>query len=135
METIELSKLKQIQDQFSGLTQLSLLTYDARGDLVCEPSLENPICSLVQKTAKGLHHCKSHCGRSIGLALQGNETVFFKCDMNLHVFAIPIILDEKTRLVVQGGKSHFSPGEFIDSHAKAAGLDVPAAPPMPAVTG
>jgi diguanylate cyclase (GGDEF)-like protein len=126
METIELSKLKQIQDQFSGLTHLSLSTYDARGDLVCEPSLENPICSLVQKTAKGLHHCKSHCGRSIGLALQGNETVFFKCDMNLHVFAIPIILDEKTRLVVQGGKSHLAPREFIDSHPKAVGLDVPA---------
>jgi len=125
METIELSKLKQIQDQFADLTNLSLSTFDARGDLVCMPSRENPICTLVQKSAQGQHHCKSHCGRSIGLALQANETVFFKCDMNLHVFAIPIILDEKTRLVVQGGKSHIAPHEFTESQSKAEGLDVP----------
>ncbi|MBI3994883.1 MAG: diguanylate cyclase, partial [Nitrospirae bacterium] len=125
METLELSKLKQIQDQFSALTNLSLLTYDARGDLVCEPSQEHPVCRTVQKTPKGQLHCKSHCGRSIGLALQGNEPVFFKCEMNLHVFSIPILLDEKNRLVVQGGKSHIGPQEFTDSHAKAAALDVP----------
>ncbi|HEY5594523.1 MAG TPA: diguanylate cyclase [Nitrospiria bacterium] len=125
MDTIELSKLKQIQDQFSALTNLSLLTYDARGDLVCEPSQENPICRTVQKTPKGQNHCKSHCGRNIGIALQGNETVFFKCEMNLHVFSIPIVLDDRTKLVLQGGKSYLGPHEFADSHAKAAGLDVP----------
>ncbi len=125
METIELSKLKQIQDRFSALTNLSLLTYDARGDLVCEPSQENPVCRTVQKTPKGLQHCKSHCGRNIGIALQGNETVFFKCEMNLHVFSIPIVLDDRTKLVLQGGKSYLGPHEFADSHTKAAGLDVP----------
>jgi len=124
METIELSKLKQIQDQFSQLTNLSLLTYDARGDLVCEPSQENPVCQAVQKTPKGLLHCKSHCGRNVGIALQGNETVFFKCEMNLHVFSIPIILDNRTKLVVQGGKRYFGPHEFADSHTKAAELDL-----------
>ncbi len=125
METIELAKLKQIQDQFSVLTNLSLLTYDARGDLLCEPSQENPVCQVVQKTPKGQIHCKSYCGRNIGIALQENKPVFFKCEMNLHVFSIPIVLDNRTQLVVQGGKCYLGSHEFADSHAKAAGLDVP----------
>ncbi|MBI3610941.1 MAG: diguanylate cyclase [Nitrospirae bacterium] len=124
METVELSMLKQIQDQFSSMTNLSLLAYDARGDLLCEPSGENPLCRTVQKTAKGEQHCKSHCGRSIGLALQEKETVFFQCAMNLHVFSIPIILDDKTKLVVLGGKSFLNPQEFADGQEKAESLDL-----------
>ena len=125
METIELSKLKQIQEQFSVLTNLTLSTYDARGGLVCEPSQENPVCQVVQTTPKGQNHCKSYCGRNIGIALQENKPVFFKCEMNLHVFSIPIVLDNRTHLVVQGGKSFLGSHEFAESHAKAAELDVP----------
>jgi diguanylate cyclase (GGDEF)-like protein len=125
METADLTKLKQIQDQFSELTNLSLLTYDAHGRLLCEPSQENPICEVIQKTSRGQHHCQSYCGKSIGLALQGSESVFFKCEMNLHVFSIPIVLNDKSKLVLQGGKSFLNPQEFPDSHPKAATLDVP----------
>jgi diguanylate cyclase (GGDEF)-like protein len=124
METIELSRLKEIQDRFSSLTNLSVLTYDDEGRLVCEPSGENPICRIVQETEKGRRHCLSHCGRSIGRALEDNEPVFFKCEMNLHVFSIPIAIDPRTRMVVQGGKSFVDPQEFADSHAKAAELEV-----------
>lgn len=125
METIEVMNLKQIQDQFSALTDLTLLTCDTGGKPICEPSQENPICQIVQKTEKGRQHCNSHCGRSIGRALQENGTVFFKCEMNLHVFSIPVVLDPETRLVVQGGKSYVDRQEFIDSQAKAATLDIP----------
>ncbi|HEY5594277.1 MAG TPA: PocR ligand-binding domain-containing protein, partial [Nitrospiria bacterium] len=125
METIEPARLKQILDQFAALTNLSLLAYDARGHLLSEPSRENPICQTVQTTAKGQRHCQSHCGRSIGLALQGNDPLFFKCDMNLHVFSIPIRPDEKTRLVLLGGKSFLNDREFADSQSTAVQLDVP----------
>jgi len=124
METIEISHLKQIQDQFSSLSNLSVLTYDAEGRLVCEPSGENPICRIVQESEKGRRHCLSYCGRSLGRALEDNETVFFKCEMNLHVFSIPIAIDPRNRMVVQGGKSFVDPQEFADSYAKAAELEV-----------
>ena len=125
METSDRAKLKQIQDHFSELTNLSLATYDAQGRLLFDPAQENPICEVVQKTTPGQRHCKSYCGKSIGVALQGNESVFLKCEMNLHVFSVPIVLNDKTKLVLQGGKSFFSPQEFTDSHPKAATLDVP----------
>ena len=124
METLDLSKLKRIQDDFSTMTGLSLLSFGNRGELLCDPSLENPICRTLQTTDEGRHHCKSHCGRSVSRALQGNETQFFKCDMNLHVFTIPIILDDKTRLVFQGGKSFFESHEFADSHPVAARMNI-----------
>ncbi|HEY4484846.1 MAG TPA: diguanylate cyclase, partial [Nitrospiria bacterium] len=113
-------KLKEILDQFSSLIQITLASYDPEGSLLNEASRENPICGTVQQTERGRKHCKSYCGRSIGLALQSGETPFFKCDMNLHIFAIPIIINHQNRLVIQGGKIYHSPQEFTDCRPAAA---------------
>ncbi|HLB95073.1 MAG TPA: diguanylate cyclase [Nitrospiria bacterium] len=135
MESLEVSRLKQIQEAFSALTGFSLFTYDAQGSPVCEPSLENPICQIIQKTPKGLEHCKSHCGKSIGRALQSGEPVFFKCDVGLHVFSIPMILKdrddksnppaERAGMVLLGGKTFFTPDEFSVCREGSKQLDVP----------
>ncbi len=128
LEPLEVSRLKQIQEAFSALTGLSLFTYDTQGTPVCEPSLENPICRVIQKTPKGLEHCKSHCGKSIGRALQSREPVFFKCDVGLHVFSIPMILkdrDDKSNMVFLGGKTFFTPEEFSVCREGSKQLDVP----------
>lgn len=127
LEPIEVSRQKQIQEAFSDLTGLSLLTYDAQGALVCEPSLENPICQLVQKTPKGQEHCKSHCGKSIGRALQSREPVFFQCDVGLHVFSIPMIpkdQNNKAGKVFLGGKTFFTPEEFSVCREGSKQLDI-----------
>jgi diguanylate cyclase (GGDEF)-like protein len=110
MEPIEPSKLKQIQDAFSSMTGLSLLSRDAGGADLCEPSLDNPICQAIEKTPQGSRHCRFHCGRSIGMALESREPVFFKCDAGLHVFTIPTITAEKAprKMAFIGGKAFFS---------------------------
>jgi diguanylate cyclase (GGDEF)-like protein len=129
LESMETSRIKQIQDRFSALTGLTLITYDAQGVPVCEPSLENPVCLVVQKTPKGQEHCKAHCGKSIGRALQGREPVFFKCNIGLHVFSIPAIFqdkEEKTNMVFLGGKTFYAPDEFSACRQGSKDLGVPA---------
>ena len=127
LETIEISKLKEIQEGFSSLTGLSLLSYKADGETLINPSLENPICQVVRETPKGIQHCKSHCGKSIGIALKSNEPVFFKCDVGLHVFTIPVTpqeKDEKSRVAFLGGKVFFNREEFSALQKSAGSLDI-----------
>ncbi len=125
---IESSKLKQIQEDFSSLTGLSLFSYSPEGETLCAPSLENPICTLVQITAKGLQHCRSHCGKSVGLTLQSGEPFFFKCDAGLHVFTIPIIADKenpRSNMALLGGKAYFDRQEYTNFQNQSRNLDVP----------
>ena len=128
LEHIELSRLKKIQESFSSLTGLSLFSYNAEGETLCEPSSENPVCRVVQETPKGRQHCKSHCGKNIRIALESKEPVFFKCDVGLHVFAVPAILnkeDEKVNIVFLGGKTFFNHEEFLTAQKVAGSLDLP----------
>ena len=125
-ETIEISMLKQIQDQFSVMSGLSLQVFDARGDMPCQPSRENPICQAVQLTSGGRDHCQSHCGRDVKLALVSHETIFSKCKMNLHVFSIPVILEDQTRWVLQGGKTYFQAEEWETGQRTAEPWDLTA---------
>ena len=128
LEHIEISRLKNIQEGFSSLTGLSLFSYNAEGETLCKPSLENPLCQVIQETPKGRQHCKSHCGKSIGTALESKEAVFFKCDAGLHVFTIPVILNEedpKTNMAFLGGKAFFNDEEFLTAQKNAGSLDLP----------
>jgi diguanylate cyclase (GGDEF)-like protein len=128
LEHIEISRLKKIQEGFSSLTGLSLFSYNADGVTLCEPSSENPICRVVQETPKGRQHCSSHCGKNIGTALESKEAVFFKCDVGLHVFAVPVILnkeDEKVNMAFLGGKTFFNREEFLTAQKVAGALDLP----------
>jgi diguanylate cyclase (GGDEF)-like protein len=104
----------KIQEAFSAMTGLSVLTYDAEGNLYFEPSQENPICQTVQLTVKGQQHCQAHCGKHALLAAAGQEALFFKCAANLHVFSFPVAVQGQFKLVLLGGKTYFNPQEFQD---------------------
>src|SRR5262249_14305744 len=106
------SHWQKIQQAFSAMTGLSVLTYDTHGNLYYEPSEENPICQTVQLTAKGLQHCKDHCTKNAILAANSPEPLFFKCEANLHVFSFPVSVDDEFKLVLLGGKTYFNPQEF-----------------------
>jgi ligand-binding sensor protein len=105
---------QKIQAAFSAMTGLSVLTYDTQGNLYYEPSQENPICKTVQLTAKGQQHCKDHCTKHALLAATSQEPLFFKCEANLHVFTLPVSVDDQFKLVLLGGKTYFDPQEFED---------------------
>lgn len=105
---------QKIQEAFSAMTGLSVLTYDTQGNLYYEPSQENPICQTVQLTAKGQQHCKDHCVKHALLTATSQEPLFFKCEANLHVFSFPVAVDDQFKLVLLGGKTYFNPEEFED---------------------
>jgi len=111
---LQLTNWQNIQEAFSAMTGLSVLTYDTQGNLYYEPSQENPICQTVQLTAKGQQHCKDHCGKNALLAATSQEPIFFKCQANLHVFSFPVAVGDQFKLVLLGGKTYFNPQEFED---------------------
>jgi len=116
---------QKIQEAFSAMTGLSVLTYDTQGNLYYEPSQENPICQTVQLTAKGQQHCKDHCTKHALLAATSQEPLFFKCKANLHVFSFPVAVDDQFKLVLLGGKTYFNPQEFEDlrKHPEPVGTE------------
>jgi diguanylate cyclase (GGDEF)-like protein len=113
-QLLKSSNWQKIQQAFSAMTGLSVLTYDTHGNLYFEPSQENPICQTVQLTAKGQQHCKDHCTKHAILAANSQQTLFFKCEANLHVFSFPVSVDDEFKLILLGGKTHFNPQEFED---------------------
>lgn len=93
-----------MQDGLSSLTGLSLLSFDQNRAPACEPSQDNPICTLIRLSRTGQAHCSAHCGKALADAQRTGETQFLKCEANLHVFTVPIVVGDKVTLLVQGGK-------------------------------
>ena len=86
---------------------LSLLLFDGKGELLSEPTSDNPLCRIIEKTKEGKEICKANCGKNINLSLYAKETIFFKCPANLHVFSIPLQING-IKIVILGGKFFFS---------------------------
>lgn len=113
MDQHTLAAWKAIQDGFASLTGLSLLSFDTHRFLACEPSQDNAICRAVQFTQTGKAHCASHCGKAVRMVQESREPLFLKCEANLHVFTIPIIVTNAVALVLQGGKRFITEEERI----------------------
>lgn len=106
-DIIRLSNWDQLRDNISKITGLSLLLFDSKGQLLSEPANDNPLCRLIEGTQEGRQACKANCGKNIALSLSANETIFFKCPANLHIFSLPLQIDG-IKMAILGGKVFFS---------------------------
>ncbi|MBI4402035.1 MAG: diguanylate cyclase [Nitrospirae bacterium] len=113
MDQQVLAAWKAIQDGFASLTGLSLLSFDSRRALVCGPSQNNPICAAVQRTDTGARHCQAHCGKAVAMVQESREPLFLKCEANLHVFTVPIVVGNEVQVVLQGGKRFIAEEERL----------------------
>ena len=117
LERRELAQWKPIQEGLAKITGLSLLAYDSKktavlSETLCEPSQDNRLCHLLQENYHQLAQCHAHCGKNINLASESQEAAFFTCYAHLNVFAIPVIVNRDTQLVLLGGKTFSSYEDF-----------------------
>ena len=113
MDQETLAAWKAMQDGFASLSGLSLLSFDPQRTLVWAPSQDNPICAAVQCTDVGERHCQAHCGKAVAMAVETAKPAFLKCEANLHVFTVPIVVEGKVTLILQGGKRFIAEEERI----------------------
>ncbi|MCI0528587.1 MAG: diguanylate cyclase, partial [Nitrospira sp.] len=113
----ELAQWRTIQEDLAKITGLSLLTYDTKkvtvlSETLCKPSQDNHICHLLQENYHQMTQCNAHCGKQIHFASQTQQPSFFTCYANLNVFAIPVTVNQDTKLVLLGGKRFSSYEDF-----------------------
>jgi diguanylate cyclase (GGDEF)-like protein len=83
-----------VQEAIAGLAGISLLTYDARGEL--RAAARPPeLCRVFAASPEGVRRCAEGCGRQREIAAAEGRTVFFQCHAGLRCFAAP--LNEKGR--------------------------------------
>lgn len=122
---IHRAKWESFQDRFSIMTGLSILTHNQSADLLCPPSQENEICKLSQQNPLGAQRCQEDCGDRVKSAAQKGETIFFKCHANLHVFSIPIHL-ENTKVILLGGKAYYTYQDLSDFRDRSEEIGIQA---------
>lgn len=113
MDQETLAVWNAMQDGLSSLTGLSLLSFDHTRAPACEPSQDNPICTLIRLSRTGQAHCAAHCGKALADAQRTGQTQFLKCEANLHVFTVPIMVGDEVSLLVQGGKRFMTEEEQV----------------------
>lgn len=113
-----------VQDALAGLAGIYLQTMEADRP-TSTPSQENPICQMIHALPEGKRACLATCQRQWQIALQSEETTFFSCPANLHMFAIPVLLPYESSQLLLGGKTYYSYGEFAELQEQAIqwGLD------------
>ncbi len=113
MDQETLAAWKATQEGFASLSGLSLLSFDPQLSLACAPSQDNPICAAVRRSDVGERHCQAHCGKALAMAVETAKPAFLKCEANLHVFTVPIVVGGKVTLILQGGKRFIAEEERI----------------------
>jgi len=125
MDQETLAAWKATQDGFASLSGLSLLSFDPQCTLVCAPSQDNPICAAIQRTDLGERHCQAHCGKAVTMVADTAKPVFLKCEANLHVFTVPIVVGGKVALILQGGKAFVAEEERIPTERLTVRTNLP----------
>lgn len=67
-------------------------------------SNDNPFCKELREIPKGRHLCENYCTRSMKRALELDTPLTFQCYAGFLNFAIPIVLDDRHRFVLLGGR-------------------------------
>lgn len=111
---INLAGWQQLQDALAAITGVTIETYDNKGILIGESSNPSILCELIRKSPRGEEVCGSHCDKCVSQALQRKKPFFFNCPVNLRCFAVPVVISEKERLTIIGGKVFLSHKDFSD---------------------
>ncbi|PIE21347.1 MAG: hypothetical protein CSA64_02410 [Arachnia propionica] len=90
---VDLEKLQQIQDEFAADTGLAMITVDATGTPVTEPSQFSPLCQVLRKDPRVRRLCYS-CDAHGGLQAAIDKRPFiYQCHAGLVDFAVAITTD------------------------------------------
>ncbi len=121
---IKLSRWQQVQDAIATITGVTIETYNNNGILVGKPSNPSILCEFIRKGPKGEEVCGLYCDKCIAQALQRKNPFFFNCPANLQCFAVPVVLSERDRFTILGGKVFFSHKDLSDFSTIAPDLGI-----------
>lgn len=107
---IDPAELQRIQDRFAEKTGLAMVTVDAAGIPVTEPSRFTPLCQLLRRDPeirKRCFSCDAHGGFQAALT---RKPFVYRCHAGLVDFSVPIIVEEQYLGAVLAGQVFLASG-------------------------
>ncbi len=101
--SVDLSTWKEFQDGLAVLMDVPLSLYSGSGELLVPPRKGNPLCTAIGSRDIGKSRCNDSVFRAIANAVEKDKVYIFKCHANQYIFAVPVVLDPVTTLVIIGG--------------------------------
>lgn len=103
---IDVETLQRIQDAFSRMTGIPVITIDADGEAVTEGTDFSDFCmKYTRSSAIGCERCLKCDKEAAEMALEKKEPVIYHCHAGLLNFAAPIMADGKLLGCFIGGQS------------------------------
>jgi diguanylate cyclase (GGDEF)-like protein len=103
-----------VQDGLADSSGLSMLLVNGHQPPALAISQDNSICRAFQSSPDHGALCEPFCGDAHRRATSARETISYRCHAGLHCFAMPVQLDEKSELVVIGGRAFLNTADYRD---------------------
>jgi diguanylate cyclase (GGDEF)-like protein len=116
---------KEFQAGLSSLLDVPIGLYGNKGNALAVPDVMPVVCRAVGLNSNGKLKCDEQCKNIIANAVDNKKPHIGKCSMNMHTFALPVLANGKTELVIAGGYVYLRDGaesDFYDG-VKALGLN------------
>ena len=117
-EALKTAQWTQAQEGLARAMGLSLITYGPAASIdlgapLTAPSLDNPICQLLQNRYGQRAQCEAHCGRRVAETFANGRPSLFTCYAHLHAFTVPLLDENGQGVVLLGGKVFSSYNDFF----------------------
>lgn len=124
-DLIDTRTLQRIQDAFSKMTGIAVITADASGGTLIEGSHVTEFCNCMRKSAEGSLRCKE-CNRTgAEMTVREGKSFAYNCHAGLVDFAAPIVLQDELIGCFIGGQVFLEKPDFdkMRRYAEELGID------------
>ena len=124
-DLINVEMLQQLQDAFSQISGLAILTFDSDGVAVTRGSGFEKCCKMCRATKVGAERCDSCVVEGVEMAKKRNDAVVYECHAGLMHFASPIKANGQIVGCFGGGQVFIEPPDIthVRKVAEELGLD------------
>lgn len=124
-DLIDTRTLQRIQDAFSKMTGIAVITADANGGILIEGSHVTEFCNCMRKSAEGSSRCKECNKTGAEMTMREGKSFAYNCHAGLVDFAAPIVVQDELIGCFIGGQVFLEKPDFdkMRRYARELGVD------------
>jgi diguanylate cyclase (GGDEF)-like protein len=103
------------QQKLAESSGISLLLVDGQQPPAMTVSNNNSICAALQSSPEFVKLCHPYCGEAHARAMEAKTITHYRCHAGLHCFAMPVELDQRSGLVMIGGRAFVRGADYRET--------------------